>query len=831
MLFHGSCYEAKVPGTAADVLLENGLMPDPYYRDNEFVCADILDDDFTFIRSFMIEDDLMVEEKVELVCKGLDTLAKVWLNGQLIGEANNMHRTWRFDLKEVLHSGENTLKIQFSSPVRFLKEHPSRTGKDYATLRKASCMFGWDWGLKLPDSGIWKDIQIEAYSKARIGNVILNQIHEENQVWLEASLEHLDPAKKADRWEITVYDPDKDLSASSCICASVEGDSSKSLKVCIEDPKLWWPRGYGDQPLYTVCVSLKDASGTIDQTEKRIGLRTIRLDRSETSDPYTPNGQGKKYSFVVNDVPVFLFGESMIIEDAFVSRSGKDHYEKMIRNAVRSNLNCIRVWGGAYYPPDVFFDLCDEQGILVYEDLMFACTFYLPSPEMTDNVREEVRENVARMAHHASLALLCGNNELDIVYTTMTSEEDRTIALRRLFGREEPFDQGTRMFLSQAYNAWFVTLFASICDHYAPNTSYVNGSPEAGGPLQAKSIWDYLSQGDMHYYLQYDGNLPYETMEDMHSRFISELGFQSYPDMKTVRSFSLPEEQEPDSPIMYAHQKCAGGNAAIELYMDREYGIPENFEHYVYLSQMIAAKVMGFSIEHFRRESDYCRGLVLWQLNDCWPVVSWAGIDYYGRWKAEQYTIQKTFAPVLVSARKEGDGQVSVWVSHQGKEAYHGTISYALIDPTSDKMPEWKNVECQLSSDESQKILSISMDRGGVLCLKAVSGGRVDSDNVFTLFPWKELALEETKIESRIQETESCYVITLSSEKLSLGTELFFEEEEALFSENFVDLIPGEDRKICLHKQETTITSKEELEEKLGIRTMNQVLRTMKEKR
>ena len=813
----------KVPGTAGEVLLNNGLMPDPYTLDHEAICEKALDQDFLFERTFLVRNEDLAYDRIDLCCKGLDTICSIAINGLEIGRADNMHRTWTFDVKDVLVSGENKISIQFISPIRYLKEHPSLTGKKYSVIRKAACMYGWDWSLSFPDTGIWRDISLQYYRCGKIRNIVVSQKHTDNLAVLE-------PEINLDLWEeglvlsVCLSDPDgKEIHSKQFPAVSGK------VSFPVSSPQLWWPAGYGDQPLYTLTAELKDGSTVLDRCEKRIGLRTIELDRAETDDPYSSSGKGRKYSFIVNSIPVFIKGESMIIQDAFLSKSTPDRWKDLVDQAANSNLNCIRVWGGAYYPPDEFFDACDAKGILVYEDLMFACTFYAPTPEMTENATKEVEDNVCRIAHHASLALLCGNNEIDVIYTTMTSEEKRTTALRRLFGGGDLLPEETRKKLKMAYHAWFVTLFREICQRYAPDTCYVNGSPEGEGPFMSNSILDYLSTGDMHYYLQYDGNLPYQTMEEMHSRFISELGFQSYPDMQTIRAFASPENMKPDSSIMLSHQKCAGGNEAIELYMRREYGVPRNFEHYVFLSQMTASRIMQFSIEHFRRESDYCRGLILWQLNDCWPVVSWSGIDYFGRWKAEQYMIRRTFAPVIISCKEESEKLV-FWLCNQSNQSAEGEIEVTIID-SEDGTVEIIRHQAKIAGDSSEPCFTINqadwIHKIGkerlVFIARFISGGMIISEISFQLVPSKQLVLNRQEIDWSVLETDDLFEIRLVSDSYIQAASLWLTEGEAIFEENNVDLIPGQVRTIALYKEKTNLDLPL-LKKNLRIISVNEVL-------
>ena len=817
---------AEVPGTAADALLSHGIMPDPYKGLNESFCAEMLDKDFTFTGSFELTEEELARKNIDIVCEGLDTVCDITVNGEKIGSACNMHRTWRYSVKNNLLSGSNTLEIAFMSPAAYLREHPSMTGKPFSVIRKASCMFGWDWGLCLPDSGIWRNIYLESYDSARFGEVIVHQDHSGEIPTLSVNV-GLESSGDNCGVKIIVRAPD----GNEVYKAVKYGSEGICFSCKITDPQLWWPVGEGASPLYTLELVLFENGAELDRMLKRVGLRKIRLVRREESDIYSANGRGKTFYFEVNGREIFIKGESLVIEDAFLSRSTDEKWSNLIAGAIKSNLNCIRVWGGAYYPPEEFYDLCDEAGILVWQDLMFACTFYMPTEEMTANVMAEVRDNVSRFAHHACLALLCGNNELDVIYTTMTSDEPRTEALRKLFGAKDKFSEETKAFLRSAYSGWFGKLFPSICGTYAPDTPWICGSPDGFEPLSSGSMWDYLSCSDMHYYLQYDGNLPYREIDNLHSRFISEIGFQSYPDMKTLRFFANEDELRPDSPLMYAHQKCANGNEAIELYMSREYGVPARFPDYVFISQLTAAEIMKYTVDRFRRESDYCRGIILWQMNDCWPVVSWSGIDYFGRWKAQQYFTKRFFAPLTASCIFE-ENTAAVYVSNLSHTARELTIEAYIIDTVSgesrrlakDISVGGNKAVIGIQANLSEWVASHSSSRTAVYYAISENGERIFAGSDLMLSA-KNCELVEAYPDIVINEQENRYVISLAAKSYLKAVRLDINGADALFEDNWFDMRPGERRNIILMKSDTDIFDCKTLQKNISVETLNGVMR------
>ncbi|MGM9588214.1 MAG: glycosyl hydrolase 2 galactose-binding domain-containing protein [Candidatus Limivicinus sp.] len=813
----GEALPCTIPGSVASALLEHGRMPDPYWRGNEKAVLPVFEKDYRFRRTFSVDPDAMFYRHIELRCDGLDTLAELTLNGVPVGTADNMHRTWRFDVKGVLQPGENTLEILFHSAAAYLKAHPSRIGKPHSVIRKAACMFGWDWGLDLPDMGIWRDISIEMYNEGRLEGVIFHQEHLTDLVKLTVEPVCAQAAPDL-QTRITLRSPDGTFLEQKTVNADV------SCVFAVQSPQLWWPTGYGGQPLYTVETELLAGERVCDYRVQRIGLRTIVLDRTEVDG-------GSRYAFTVNDVPVFFRGENLIIEDAVLSRVTEDRWKRLIDNCLKSNLNGIRVWGGAVFPPELFYDLCDEAGLMVYQDMMFACSFYAVSEPFLQNVRGELNDNLARISHHVCIALLCGSNEIDATFTVGCSTDPETAELRRLFGAgKDPLPEPVRQLLWAQYTPLFLRLIPEAARRWAPDTGYVPSSPSVRIPGGAKSFFDYLSDGDMHYYLQYNGNAPYQKMRDFRCRFMTEMGFQSYPSMKTICDFTEPEDRMPYTPVMYAHQKCANGNETIELYMERDYCVPKDFSDYVYLSQLQAGEIMRYSVEHFRRDNGYCRGVILWQLNDCWPVVSWSGIDYYGRWKALQYYIKRFYAPVLLSACEEGD-KATLWLSNETREDCAGTVGWRLLTTDGTVLDEGSR---EFTVAAGQSCPSVRLDYTGILEDTNRNGTYLHfwfeteqtktEGTVLFVLP-KAFAFRMPHIRTAITESEREYRISLETDCFAKAVALDTTEGDCVFSDNYVDLVPGECRIITARKEDCSgIRDAQALRSALRVNTLNGVL-------
>lgn len=821
-------YQASVPGSVASALLESGDMVSPNWRDNEKRVQSFFEKDYVFSKTFDVTREMLENEKICLRCDGLDTIAEISLNGKKAGKADNMYRTWRFPVKQFLHVGKNQIDIRFLSPVRWIREHPSRIGKPYSVLRKAACMFGWDWGLSLPDSGIWKDISLEIIDGGYLETVIFSQIHTEERVILKAK-----PVCRID-------DDDQNSSDDGAekICIRLEladrrgrvigrmvCQNAEEVSFDIAESELWWPVGYGEQPLYTVKADMFAGDVQLDSRIFKIGLRQIKLNRED-------DGDGARYSFEVNKIPVFFKGENLVIEDAVLKNTTRHSWEKMLENCLESNLNGIRVWGGAYYPPEEFFELCDEKGILVYQDLMFACSFYQVDEYFLENVKRELEDNLARIGHHACLAALCGNNEIDGVYTVTGSTEPQTAALRKMFGSgKEPLPEQVRKYLWDNYTPLFLELIPEQCERYAPDTAYVHSSPSSKYPGAEKSFFDYGKKGDMHYYLPYNENAPYQKMRTMRCRFISEMGFQSYPSMKTIMSFTEKEDRRPYTPVMYSHQKCANGNEAIELYMERDYGIPEIFEDYVYLSQLQAAEIMRYSVEHFRRDNEYCRGIILWQLNDCWPVVSWSGIDYYGRWKALQYYIRRFYKAVLISVCQE-DSRVEFWCSNETLQKAEGLVSWTLygaeeaVLKTGEFRFETEGGRSSVIADlDFTEVLGTEEKNAAYLVFRAEWNGEETRGSQLFCLP-KEFPFLQPGLEVEVVDEGERYGIRLSAEHFTKGIGLDLKAADCIFSDNYFDLAAGEERTVYVDKAGLSEQmSAETLQKGLYINTLNDVMR------
>ena len=664
---------AAVPGSVYHDLLTAGCIEDPFWRDNETEALKLMENDFVYSRRFEVDPDLLGCESVILRCEGLDTLAEIRVNGALAGTAENMHRIWEYDVKSLLREGENDISVRFASPTKYIREAYALSRADgssdamvgFPLLRKAHCMFGWDWGPRLPDAGIWRPISLLGIDTARIRDVLILQDHSRAPdavaLTVRTNLEHVGAGEAAVRVRVT-------------------GPGGETFEACgeeavihIPEPKLWWPAGFGDQPLYTVTVTLEKDGAELDSSEKRIGLRTMTVTRKKDE-------WGESFSHCVNGVDIFAMGADYIPEDNLLPRVNPERTRKLLTDARAANMNCVRVWGGGYYPEDAFYDICDELGLLVWQDFMFACAVYNLTDEFEANITAEFVDNVRRLRHHPSLALWCGNNEME----QFVAQGEWVSSKRQ----------------AADYIKMYEYVIPKVLKTEDPQAFYWPASPSSGGSFDEPQD---PNRGDVHYWDVWHGLKPFTDYRNYLFRYVSEFGFQSFPCMETIESFTLPEDLNLFSYVMEKHQRNASAIGRIVFYLSQMYLYPREMSELVYASQLLQAQAMQYGVEHWRRHRGHCMGAVIWQLNDCWPVASWASIDYFGRWKALHYYAKRFFAPVLISCHEEGilsqntnvnaepfalKKSARLNVSNETRSPFAGTVRWSLRRPDASVIRE-----------------------------------------------------------------------------------------------------------------------------------------------
>jgi len=655
---------ANVPGSVYHDLLSASEIPDPFYRDNEVDALKLMENDFLYRRTVSVPENLLESDTVMLRCEGLDTIASIYINDICVGTANNMHRIWEYDVKNQLHVGENSILIRFASPTKYIREAYAASVADgssdamvgFPHIRKAHCMFGWDWGPRLPDAGIWRDIEFIGIEKARIRDVRVEQIHENGIVTLKV---HTNLQK------LTDHDTNITVTVTAPNGSKLTGQGAECA-ITVESPELWWPAGFGKQPLYSVSVTLTHEGLELDRWEKRIGLRTMTVSRRKDQ-------WGESFSHCVNGVDIFAMGADYIPEDNLLPRVNPERTRRLLEDARAANMNCVRIWGGGYYPEDYFYDICDELGLLVWQDFMFACAVYNLTDEFEENITAEFVDNVRRLRHHPSLALWCGNNEM-----------------------EDFVDKGEWVSCHRQkadYIKMYEYIIPKVLKEEDPQAFYWPASPSSGGSFDNPQD---PTRGDVHYWMVWHGLLPFTDYRNHKFRYVSEFGFQSFPCMETIDSFTEPEDRNVFSYVMEKHQRNASANGRIVSYLAQMYLYPGDMDKLVYASQLLQAQAMQYGVEHWRRNRGQCMGAVVWQLNDCWPVASWASLDYFGRWKALHYYEKRFFAPVLISCHEEGilsqntnvnaepfalEKSAHLNVSNETMNEFRGTAHWSLRRP------------------------------------------------------------------------------------------------------------------------------------------------------
>ncbi len=779
---------AQVPGCVHLDLRRNGRIPDPFHGTNELELQWIEERDWEYRTQFTVSAAALAEEVVELVAEGLDTVATVTLNGKVIARTANMFTPGRWEVKKHLKSGTNELVIRFDSAMGYLRtRHTGHVYREFNDpvgnsnrIRKQQCQFGWDWGPRFVTAGIWRPLRLEAWSGNRLDNILVRQTHRaDGSVRLDLSPELARPdAEVTCHWKLTLN--------------HVNVGRGEGTVIELDHPQLWWPAGQGGQPLYSLQIEIRDAAGsTIGYWKRRIGLRTITLDQSKDE-------WGEAFRFLVNGRPVFAKGANWIPAHSFVSALRRSDYERDLRSAVEANMNMVRVWGGGIYESEEFYDICDELGLMVWQDFAFACTLYPVDEAFRELVRPEAEAQVRRLRHRASLALWCGNNEIWMLNREVLTDEAKAE-------------------IRQAYERIFHEMLPEIVAENDPATAYWPSSPwrrEGAHGHEAGEI-----SGDSHFWDVWHSRKPIKSYELWKFRFVSEFGMQSYSSPATNATFCPSDDTNVFGPTMENHQKNAAGNQIILDYVSRQYRFPKSQDDLIYLSQLNQARCMQMGVEHYRRLMPRCMGSLYWQLNDCWPVASWSSIEFTGRWKALHYAARRFYAPALVTAHVPGDEQVTIgnyrkstmdeahlYTVYDAPTPARGVLCWDLMHIDGRRLGGGtKRVMLRPGEAVKQKTLDLhklfkktSHDDVYVRIGLEIDGRRVSEETVLLASP-RFMHLPRGKVKCRVKAVDAHrFELTFTSPVLQHRFAFDVAGVDYRASDNFFELYPDEPKTIVL---------------------------------
>lgn len=789
---------ARVPGCVHQDLIRAKQIPDPFHGTNELDLQWVEHRDWEYRATFRVSAALRREEVVELVADGLDTLATITLNGRRVAQTANMFTPCRWGVKGRLREGENELCIRFSATPDYLSRmHAGRTFREFNDsvgnanrIRKEQCQYGWDWGPRLVTAGIWQGIRLEGWTGNRLESVCLKQRHPRSgRVFIDLVPELARPDAQATcHWRLER-------------AGKLVGEGTGTT-IRVDQPELWWPVGQGKQPLYELAVTVRDADGReIGTWSRRIGLRRIELDTRRDK-------WGRTFRFVINGRPVFAKGANWIPAHSFVAGLKRADYARDLQSAVDANMNMMRVWGGGIYENEDFYDLCDELGLLVWQDFAFACTQYPGEPEFRELVRPEAEAQVRRLRHRASLALWCGNNEIwDLNTDTLRDNSDP--------GPCEEYEAIFHELLPEAVAA---------CD---PTTAYWPSSPWRPGGETEHAAGE--KAGDTHFWDVWHARHPVSDYQKWAFRFVAEFGMQSYSSPETNRTFCPPGDDNVFGPVMENHQKNAAGNQIILDYVSRLYRFPKSQADLIYLSQLNQAHCMQVGVEHYRRLMPRCMGTLYWQLNDCWPVASWSSIEFTGRWKALQYAAKRFYAPCLVSGKVVGEETttignyrrssveaVEIWTSCDTPEPVKANLRWEVRHVDGRRLARGlRRVELEPGTSVHQHTLALTdllrqhAREAIYVRLRLMRGRHCLSEETVLLTAPRFMALPKGKPQVEITLCDPhTAALTVTAPVWLHRLAVTLPAASDRLSDNFFELYPDEPKTITLHSARPTTVAK-----------------------
>jgi len=774
---------ATVPGNIHSDLLENKLIEHPFIGNNEEKLQWISKTDWDYKTTFLVDRKTLQKRHIELSFEGLDTYASVFLNDSLILKTNNAFREFQVEVKSILKA-ENELRIVFENTS--ISEDKEKNSLKYTLpegnrifTRKAQFQYGWDWGPKLNTSGIWRPIKLTAWNDYKIENInIIQKTLTDSIASLIVEIADSNFSKDVLNYEVYINDT-----------LQFQKPEKPEIPITIKNPKSWWPHNLGEPYLYDIKVVVRNGKTILDSVLVKKGLRTIDLITEKDSI-------GESFYFKVNDVPVYAKGANYIPQNSMQNQVTNAHYEKLLNDVVDANMNMLRVWGGGIYENDIFYDLCDEKGILVWQDFMFACAMYPGDQDFLENVQEEATQNVKRLRNHASIALWCGNNENAEGWNRWGWQADRSE-----HEKEEIW-------------SYYLKVFDSILPNTVDkltDTDYWESSPKYG-----RGNPKYKFEGDAHDWWIWHDAYPFEHLEENVPRFMSEFGFQSFPSYEAIKYINQSDLIDISANSFQSHQKHSRGFQLIREYMERDFPVPEKAEDYVYMSQLLQAYGITKGIEAQRRAKPYNMGTLYWQLNDCWPVVSWSSIDFFGKWKALHYKAKHSFEDVLVSSKVENN-ILRTYVINDDFESHSGELSVKILDFEGNPLYQFSK-SIILESNASQLQHQVNLEAFKLDASKVVVVSNFNnSQSLYYLVKPKALKLKQGDIEQKITKTDIGFSIELSSKTLQKDVFLY-SDEKGHFLDNYFDLLPNETKIVVFQTKSKTI-------ERFNIKTFNTFIR------
>jgi beta-mannosidase len=778
----GDTTEAQVPGDNYSALLQAGKIPDPYYGMNEEEVQWVREKDWIYRCEFVVSKTMLSHASVFLTCNSLDTVTEIFINGKSVGTTDNMFRRYTFEVKDILIEGNNSIEIRFFSLPEIARQRAAALDNPFPVtknskvpninlIRKVQCHAGWDWGICLLVAGIYGPITLTATSSGRIDYVTTTQHHKKGSCRVTVTVEIFSPAAvQKTLLEITLdeHTVKRKISLKSGVTIVRE-------EIGIKNPKLWWPNGEGEQFLYHLSVTLDG-----QKVEKRLGLRTLDLVREKDET-------GSSMLFRINGRDIFCKGANWIPIDAIPGRITAERYEYLLRCAASVHMNMLRVWGGGRYEADIFYRLCDEKGILVWQDFMFAC---MPCPgtgEFIANVEEEAVHQVKRLKDHPCIAVWCGNNEV-----------------LESFEWYDDTKHNTGFYLEQ------LTLLNKVLEEavseYDPERVFWPGSP-SNGPEDPLGQPQDETRGDIHFWKVWHGREPFESYTTIKPRFCAEFGFQSFPSIQCIKTFAPQDQWDISSPVMRFHQRSPLGNEIIKDTFDLYFKTPSSFERCTWLSQVQQAVAIKTAVESFRSLRPHCMGALYWQLNDIWPVSSWSSIEYDGKWKLLHYLARRFYAPVIpVFIVRKGSETGEILIVSDRPGPVNALLTLEIFDFTG-KCLHMEDHEVKTGKPGVVKVKELDKKTlpekpEKIFLVLTLREGKSEIENSYMFCPYKDCLIQNANVNSAVHEENNKIAVRLSTDFPSFFVTLNAEGMRGEFSDNCFTLLPGREKRIMFHGQE-----------------------------